>query len=403
MTNQYYQGWRIGGSGDWFDPISWSGDTIPVSGETVIIATPGPTIGPTPSGSDRGGLDNITVDVEPAFRFSQPVLTSDNITFGAGFTLNFLNKADSQAPAPTAVMDANGTTLFRGTINLNAPDGSFTIDVSGQSGDVSGQSGDVSGQSGAAGTFIDAGSAKINVENRTTLVFADNTLGGLKNNGTIAISGHSTADVGSVDGDGRFTLQSGSTLQLNGAVAVTEKIQFLSGNDTLILNGASAGAAGSSLDAAGNISGFRGGDVIQLASPAEQPTSVTYLQPYHILAVYDAAGGLVAKLRLDGNYQSNAFALTDDGKGNFDITLAGSTASSGGGADHPSVLQAAGLSPATDFPVLGSTFPAASGGSASATTSVTNAGSAIPFGSAGYSDHTASMPLSVTSHGAGVG
>jgi hypothetical protein len=260
MKIQYYQGSQIGGSGDWFDPASWSGDTIPVSGETVIVTTPGPTIGPTPYGSVRGGLNNITVDLQPASRFSQPVLTSDDIFYGAGFTLNFLNKSDSHAIAPTAVMDANGTTMFRGTMNLDAPHGSFTIDVSGQSG---------------SGTFVNGGSAKINVENRTTLVVADSTVGGLKNNGTIAISGHSTAEVGPVDGDGRFTLQSGSTLQLNGAVAVTEKIQFLSGNDTLILNGASAGPAGSSLDASGDISGFRGGDVIQLSSPTDQPTSVT--------------------------------------------------------------------------------------------------------------------------------
>ncbi|HEX3574080.1 MAG TPA: hypothetical protein VHU42_05715 [Rhodopila sp.] len=388
MTRQYYQGWQIGGSGDWFDPTSWSGDTIPVAGETVIIATPGPIIGPTASGAIRGGLNNITVDVQPAFRFSQPVLTGNDITYGVGFTLNFLDNPDSQTTAPAATMVANGRTLFRGTMNLDAPDGSFTIDVSGQLG---------------SGTFVDAGSARINVENRTTLAFVDSTLGGLTNNGTIAISGHSTAEVGPVDGHGRFTLKGGSTLQLNGAVAVTEKIKFLSGNDTLILNGASVGPTGSSLDASGDISGFRGGDVIQLSSPSDQPTSVVYLQPYHILAVYDASGGVVAKLRLDGNYQSNAFALTSDGKGNFDITLAGSTASSAGGADHPSVLQAAGLDPATDFPVAGGTSSVVMSGSSLASSPEAHADTALPFGSAVYSDHNASIPLSVTNHGAGMG
>jgi hypothetical protein len=184
----------------------------------------------------------------------------------------------------------------------------------------------VGGQLGS-GTFINAGSATINVEHGTQLVFSDDILSGLTNNGVIAISGHSTAEVGPTDGHGSFQLQSGSTLQLDGAIARTQKIEFLSGNDTLVLNGASVFPTGSSLNASGDISGFRSGDVIQLLAPSDTPASVSYLQPYHVLAVRDAAGGLIAKLRLDGNYQSDAFALTADGKGNFDITLAGSTAS----------------------------------------------------------------------------
>ena len=117
MAVQYYQGSQIGGSGLWFDPASWSGKTIPLPGQIVVIATPGPDIGPTSYGSFRGGLGNITVDVQPASSFSQPVLTGNNITYGAGFTLNFLDKSGSKTTAPTAVMGANGTTMFRGNRN----------------------------------------------------------------------------------------------------------------------------------------------------------------------------------------------------------------------------------------------------------------------------------------------
>jgi hypothetical protein len=389
MSVQYYQGWQIGGSGYWFDPVSWSGETIPVPGETVVIATPGPDIGPTSYGSYRGGLNNITVDVQPAFSFSQPVLTGDNITYGAGFTLNFLNTSGSGTTAPAAVMDADGTTMFRGTMNLDASQGSFTIDVSGQLG---------------SGTFVNAGSGTINIEHGTQLDFVDSTLSGLTNNGVIAISEHSTVDVGPTDGDGVFTLQSGSTLRLNGAVTVNQKIQFLSGNDTLVLNGASVTSTGSNLTSSGNISGFRGGDVIELLAPSETPTSVVYLQPYHILAAYDASGGLVAKLQLDGNYQSNAFVLTADGKGNFDISLAGSTASSAGSAGDLSVLPTmAGLNPATDFPVIGGTSFATKSGATTTASSEEPTGSAMPPGSVAYSDHNASTPLSMTNHGSTMG
>jgi hypothetical protein len=384
MKIQYYQGSQIGGSGFWFDPASWSGKTIPLPGQTVVIATPGPDIGPTLYGSFRGGLGNITVDVQPASSFSQPVLTGNNITYGAGFTLNFLDKSGSKTTAPTAVMGANGTTMFRGTMNLDASRGSFTIDVSGQLG---------------SGTFVNAGSGTINVEHGTQLTFADSTLSGLMNNGVIAISGHSTADVGATDGHGRFTLQSGSTLQLNGAVAINQKIQFLSGNDTLVLNGAGVTPTGSSLTSSGDISGFRGGDLIQLLAPSDTPTSVTYLQRYHILAVRDASGGLVAKVRLDGNYQSNAFVLTADGKGNFDISVGGSTASSAGGAADLSVLHStAGLNPATDFPVTSGTSLATKSGATTTASSEEPAGSAMPIGSVAYSDHSTSMPLSMTNH-----
>jgi hypothetical protein len=389
MTRESYQGWQTGGSGYWFDPASWSGDTVPVTGETVIINTPGPDIGPTTYGAHRGGLDNITVDVQPTFSFSQPVLTGNDIYYGAGFTLNFLNKPGYGITAPTAVMDANGTTMFRGTMNLDAPHGSFTIDVSGQQG---------------SGTFVNAGSGTINVEHGTQLVFAESALSGLTNNGVIAISGQSSVDVGATDGRGRFTLQSGSTLELNGAVAATQKIQFLSGNDTLVLNGASASPAGSSLMSSGDISGFRGGDVIQLLAPSDTPTSVTYLQKYHVLAVRDASGDLVAKMRLDGNYQSNAFVLTADGKGNFDISLAGSTASSAGSAADLSVLHAtAGLNLATDFPVIGGTSLATKSGATTTASSEDPAGSAMPFGSIAYADHNTSIPLSMTNHGPTMG
>jgi hypothetical protein len=385
MTVQYYQGWQIGGSGYWFDPVSWSGETIPGPNETVVIATPGPDIGPTSYGGYRGGLNNITIDVQPAFSFSQPVLTGDDITYGAGFTLNFRNASGSETTAPTAVMEANGTTMFRGSMNLDASNGSFTIDVGGQQG---------------SGTFINAGSGKINVEHGTQLTFADGPLSGLTNNGVIAISEHSTVDLGPTDGHGRITLQSGSTLQLNGAVAVDQKIQFLSGNDTLVLNAGGAAPTGSSLTASGNISGFRAGDVIQLLAPNDTPTSVTYLQAYHVLAVRDASGGLVAKLHIDGNYQSNAFALTAEGNGKFDISLAGSNTSSAGGGHDLSLLPAmAGLNPATDFPVVGGTSSGTNSGATATASPAEPAGSALPFGSVAYSDHNASIPLSMTNHG----
>jgi hypothetical protein len=389
MTRQSYQGWQIGGSGYWFDPASWSGDTIPAAGETVTISTPGPNIGPTTYGEYRRGLDNITVDVQPASKFSQPVLTGTDIYYGAGFTLNFLDKPGSGTTAPTAVMDANGTTMFRGTMNLDAPHGSFKIDVSGQQN---------------SGTFVNAGSGRINVEHGTQLVFAESPLSELKNNGVIAISGQSSVDVGAIDGIGRFTLQSGSTLELNGAVAATQKIQFLSGNDTLVLTGASASPTGSGLVSSGDISGFRGGDVIRLLAPSDTPTSVTYLQKYHVLGVWDASGDLVAKMRLDGNYQSNAFVLTADGNGNFDISLAGSTASSAGSAADLSVLHAtAGLDLATDFPVTGGTSLAAKSGATTSASSEEPAGSAMPFGSIAYSGHNTSIPLSMTNHGPTMG
>ena len=46
-------------------------------------------------------------------------------------------------------------------MNLDASQGSFTIDVSGQLG---------------SGAFVNAGSGKINVEHRTQLAFSDSTL-----------------------------------------------------------------------------------------------------------------------------------------------------------------------------------------------------------------------------------
>jgi hypothetical protein len=89
----------------------------------------------------------------------------------------------------------------------------------------------------------------------------------------------------------------------------------------------------------GDISKFRGGDLIQLAASSDTPTSVTYPQRYHVLAVRHVSDDLVAKVRLDKNDQSDALALTNDGKRNFDISLAGSTASSVGGAANLSVRQ----------------------------------------------------------------
>jgi hypothetical protein len=384
MTTQAYQGWQTGGSGYWYNPLSWSNGTLPAPGDTVIISTPGPDIGPTPYGSNRDGVDHITVDVQPASSFSQPVLAGYGITYGAGFTLNFMDKPGSKITAPTVNMAADGTTMFRGTMNLDARGGSFTIDVSGQSG---------------SGTFVNAGSGRINVEHGTRLVFAESTLSGLTNNGVIAISDHSTVEVGPTNGHGRVTLQGGSTLVLDGAVAANQKIQFLSGNDTLVLNGAGASPTDTSLMSSGDISGFRGGDVIQLDAPSDTPTSVTYLARYHVLAVRDASGDLVAKMRLDGNYQANAFVLTAVGKGNFDISLRPTGPLAGGAADLSELNAAAGLNPATDFPVAG--LPSSTGktGAAAAASLEGPAASATPFGSVAYPDHGTSGPLVMTNHG----
>jgi hypothetical protein len=346
MTAIYYQGWQIGGSGYWYDPISWSGRGVPGPGSTVIIATPGPNVGPTSDGSTIDHLDNVTIDVQPGFSFTGPVLSGYDITYGAGVTLNFTPEAGSTDTAPTAVMAAYGTTTYRGAMNLDAPQGSFTIDVGGQLG---------------SGTLALAGSARIAVENGTTLTFSDDILSGVTNNGVITISGHSTVDDdGPTNGSGTFQLQGGGTVQFDGPVLTGQKLQFLDGTGTLVLNAAGDFPLGNGLQFSGDITGFQSGDVIRLLAPSDTPTTVTYLQPYNILAVRDAAGAVVAKLRLDGVYQSNAFALTADGKGNFDITLAAAAVASGTSGNDLSTLAA--LATPAD---LASGFAVGASGSAS--------------------------------------
>jgi hypothetical protein len=108
-------------------------------------------------------------------------------------------------------------------------------------------------------------------------------------------------------------MQTGSLLQLNGAVAATQNIYFYSGPNTLSL-GDVAGFSGHILD-------FATGDAIDVLGKAA--TKVSFAGG--ILTI-DNGTTVVAKLKIGGSYTTANFKLTSDNHSGALITYASSAA-----------------------------------------------------------------------------
>jgi hypothetical protein len=149
-----------------------------------------------------------------------------------------------------------------------------------------------------------------------TLVGAGTVDGAAQSAGTIEASGGALTIAGPVTGTGgALLIDNGATLNLGAAVSGDNIAFAAAGKSVLTL-----GAAGSVASA---ISGFATGDAIDLEKL--RATSDSYAGG--VLSLFDGAAR-VASLSIVGSYAGQVFALSADGAGGTDVTLAPAATSS---------------------------------------------------------------------------
>jgi len=219
-----------------------------------------------------------------------------------------------------ARMDLAGTETFAsGTINLSGAGALIGFDWTGDVQTFGAQS--VVNHTANTAYFVDLGSIQV-VENGAINASA---AGGLlridlqrfTNNGNVSVTNGDTlklnintpADV--TDGTGTISLATGASVEIGGSVAATQTLAFKDGAaDVLKLDTATTVSAA--------ITGFVAGDTIDLAGIAA--TKATWAN--NALTVTESNGSSFL-LDVIGTYaSSNYFALSSDGAGGTNITLA---------------------------------------------------------------------------------
>ena len=196
---------------------------------------------------------------------------------GQGVTL--INATATLGLAGTLALDGTGLTLTAGTLQMDGGTlaGRATIATAGK----------VSGYGTIAGAVA--------------------------NSGTTTATGGTLLFGGPVTGAGLYTIAGGATLAFGGAVAA-KTINFAAGGtETLKLSGA--------LAAASSIAGFAAGDVIDMAG--QSVTSDKFASG--VLTLYSGTT-VVDAFKVAGTYTGKIFALSSDGSGGTNVTLAADAA-----------------------------------------------------------------------------
>lgn len=140
----------------------------------------------------------------------------------------------------------------------------------------------------------------------------------LTNGGTIEVTSGTLELRGAISGAGGVLVGAGATLQFDGAVAAGQTVAFTGTTGELVLNDPS----GSGVSFAGAISGFGGGDEIDLASFAYSGSAAAIWNQATAsrgtLAITDGAKSAV--LTLNGVYAAASFAVSEDGNGFLLVT-----------------------------------------------------------------------------------
>jgi hypothetical protein len=154
------------------------------------------------------------------------------------------------------------------------------------------------------------------VNAKTSINGAGVLSGAIQNNGTVEAKGGTLVVGGGITGTGVLQIDSGAGLEL-GATGGSQSIAFATGgNETLKIDSLTAMPA--------PISGFAGGDVIDLAGLSL--TADSYVGG--VLSLYRAGGVLAGALSLAGTYANKTFALSSDGRGGTNVTLVANAAPS---------------------------------------------------------------------------
>ncbi len=224
-----------------------------------------------------------------------------------------------------------------GQIDIAADAGSQgTVTVDGAGSLLSGTDlwvgGASSGQGGTGGiSLLDGGEVSarnISVWGGSSISGAGTVNGAVTDDGAISASGGALEITGAVGGTGLLAVDAGATLQLDGAVATGDIVDFdPSVSETLVVNDLTKNAGSQQQDFNAPIENFQAGDLIAIAaSGLGGASAITTATVGAFDSVTDTtsvlladAGDPVATLQFDGDYLNWTFAVTPNGN-DYDVT-----------------------------------------------------------------------------------
>jgi hypothetical protein len=326
-------GGMVSGAGT--NTLTLTGTLVEVNAELVTLTYTGTALGGDTiniSANDgRGGTDGKTIGVTV-----DPVSASWIGSSPSGWP-NVLNWSDGRAPDDAltdAVINEASSSPYKVKIYTGE---SFivhqlTIDSSQASFLLAGSLTSATGVIDTAGTIEMQGGAltgALSLASGTKLFGAGTITGGVANAGLVEARNGLLDITGAITGTGALQVDLKSSLELGGDAA-NQTIAFdngLPGNAALARPILILDQPGGSF---GTITGMALGDTIDLENTAA--TSDSYSGG--VLTVFDGTT-VVATLTIAGSFTGDIFALSSDGKGGTDVTLATSSTGLGGGPVTP--------------------------------------------------------------------
>ena len=280
--------WTGAVSSDWNTPGNWSGNAVPASGDTAVIA------GGTPNFPALAGatLNDETIVVDQIPQQQGNTLDLDNVTLGAGSVLDIQNPSGASQSfatidlAGTVTIDAGATVVSNGSVNYQALTSSGANVVLVNDGTID----DTAVSLTNGGTAVNNG------------VFENQAIGAptLINAGTILADDAGTMVMGTAVG-GTAEIANSVGLTVNGALSGTA-VDF-DGPGILVLQQPAALANGTAID------NFGTGDEIILTGSALVTGSTLAFSNHTLTVLHD--GSTVETIPFNGN----------DTLGNFVIQL----------------------------------------------------------------------------------
>lgn len=261
--------WIGSANTDWFTADAWSPSGVPADGDTVVIASGGPTL----SYGDTQSIGSHAVTLGFTSIMAPAAIASYGYSFSSGFGISVGDAAPFATLNFGTAYDANGNlesnTVFDGGIDVSNAILNLNTDVS---------------------TKLPP-----SVEKSGTPV---------------------------LQGSGITTIERGGMVVVTGAVAATQTVSFADSNGTLFLNDPA--------DFDARITGFRTGDRIQLGH-LQVATSVSYDTITDTLTIYGQNNVVLGALHVEESGGPLQFTVAPFGHGGSVITTSQETRAWTGG------------------------------------------------------------------------
>ncbi len=339
--------WISIGGGAWSLAGNWDDQTDGINPSALVPGAQDNVVVPGPSGSSAETITGAATVASAMFtgntilsgNFSAGTLTIGTPSAGGMLQL----AAGTQLQSTTASLAA-GSLLVNGTNTTLSLAGTLGVGDGQVDGLSAGMEVTGGGTADVLGLLMDVANCQIYVDPASVLEVGGlgrgqagyltvdaqamlsgegdaNAYGDVANDGTIAASG-GTLTLGVVSGTGSLLIDSGTTLELNGACGAGQSVTFAGANAVLDLQ--------AEYDApSGTVSGFAAGDAIDESGSLISSASYSATGAGSGVLTLYYGRQVAGQVALTGNYTDSTFLTAGDGADGTLITVAASVSSGG--------------------------------------------------------------------------